>query len=182
VLRPGLRSFTLGILLLAAGPAWAHGPRVLVDRADAASAPVTATRPADAASPLLRSASILERCATVGAMPGSVELLATLIVVLGLAGLAPSWRRERRAALASATAGLLLGFVVEATPHLVHHSLDADRGTDCQVLQTAERHQAAVGALDTAPREGPAALDETPPLVAAPRLAAPPPSGRGPPA
>ena len=85
-------------------------------------------------------------------------------------------------AVATATAALVLGFVVETTPHLVHHVLDPDKGAGCQVLQTAERSQAAVGTLDTTPAPAPARLIDTPSTAPAPTLAAPAPRGRAPPA
>ncbi len=114
--------------------------------------------------------------------PGAVESVAVLLVALGLAGLLGAWRRDRRSALAAATAGLLLGFVVETTPHLVHHSLDADQGASCEVLQTAERNQAVVVVLDAAPTSAPTYLDDRPPHHPAPALSAPAPCGRAPPA
>jgi hypothetical protein len=46
-----------------------------------------------------------------------------LIVAAGLAGFSRFWRRDRRMAIAVATAALALGFMVETTPHLVHHTL-----------------------------------------------------------
>jgi hypothetical protein len=113
---------------------------------------------------------------------GPVEAVSILIVALGLAGSWRVWQRERRAGLASGIAGLLLGFVVETTPHLVHHSLDADQGAGCEALQTAERNQAVVVAPDTIPVTTPASLDEPPSLVSSPTPFAPAPCGRAPPA
>jgi len=184
VLR-GLRILAALLLAVIVTPAWAHGPGALtprIDRLEVAVAPVASAMSPGLAGRMPSEEWALARPPEVAATSDVAETLAVLVVALGLAGLARSWRRDRRAALASATAGLLLGFAVETTPHLVHHSLDADRGADCQVLQTAERHQAAAGAPDTAPREAPAPLAGPPPLVAAPVLAAPPPSGRAPPA
>jgi hypothetical protein len=113
---------------------------------------------------------------------GLAEIAGVLIVALGLAGLGRSWRRGRRTAVATATAALVLGFVVETTPHLVHHALDPDKGAGCQVLQTAERSQAAVGTPDMTPAPAPARIVDTPSTAPGPALAAPAPRGRAPPA
>jgi hypothetical protein len=102
-------------------------------------------------------------------------------MTLGVAGLARSWRRDRRGAVAVATAGLLVGFVAETTPHLVHHSLDADQGASCQALQTAERSQAAVGAADASLVSAFAPLDVGPARCSVPMPSAPIPCGRAPP-
>ena len=115
-------------------------------------------------------------------VPGTVETIAVLIVALGLAGLGRSWRRDHRSALVVAAGSLLLGFVIETTPHLVHHSLDPDQGASCEVLQTAERSQAVVVALDSVPVSAPAYLGDRSPHVPAPTLFAPVPCGRAPPA
>ena len=111
----------------------------------------------------------------------SVEVTGVLAMAIGLAGLAGSWRRDRRTAVATITAALVLGFVVETTPHLVHHSLDADQGAGCAALQTAERSQVAAGAIDATPVPVPADLADAP-LIAAPLTCADPsPRGRAPP-
>jgi hypothetical protein len=110
------------------------------------------------------------------------EVAGILIVMLGLAGFGRSWRRDRRMAVATATAALVLGFVVETTPHLVHHALDPDTGAGCEALQTAERSQATIGAIDTAPASASVRLIDPPSIAPAPTLAAPTPCGRAPPA
>ena len=85
-------------------------------------------------------------------------------------------------AVATATAALVLGFIVETTPHLVHHALDPDKGAGCEVLQTAERSPAAVGALDTISTPAPATLIDVPSAASCPALAGPAARGRAPPA
>jgi hypothetical protein len=173
------------VLALAAAPAWAHGPRVFtppIDPRDAAPSPMASTGPGEPASQTPGSERTLARPPAGRPTAGPVEATAVLIVALGLAGLARSWRRDRQAALAAVTAGVLLGFVVETTPHLVHHSLDADQGAGCHALQAAERNPAAVGAVDAAPVSTLASLDERPPLVSAPTPSAPASRGRAPPA
>jgi hypothetical protein len=109
-------------------------------------------------------------------------VIAVLLGALGLGGLGRSWRRDRRSALAAGLAGLLLGFLIETTPHLVHHSLDADQGASCEILQTAERSQAVQAALDGGPVSAAAYLDDRPRPVPAPTLFALAPCGRAPPA
>jgi hypothetical protein len=104
------------------------------------------------------------------------------IAALGLAGSARAWRRQRRVAVATLSAGLLLGFVVETAPHLVHHALDSDKGAGCQVLQAAERSQAAIASLDVMPAPALAPLSAVPSTLFEPALAAPRPCGRAPPA
>jgi hypothetical protein len=111
-----------------------------------------------------------------------VEITGVLIVALGLAGFGRSWPRNRRMAAATATAALVLAFVIETAPHLVHHALDIDKGAGCQTLQTAERSQAVVDTLDTAIAPAPARLVDTPSAAPAPTLAVPAPRGRAPPA
>jgi hypothetical protein len=180
----GIRVLAALIVAMAVAPAWAHDPRIpasRVDRLDVVPTAVAPTRPSEIASPVLRSG--LEPVRPLGARsaPGVAEMIAVLIVALGLAGFGESWRRDHRAALAAATAGILLGFVAESTPHLVHHGLDADQGASCQVLQAAERDHAAVGALDVAPASAPAYLDERPIPAPLATLSAPAPCGRAPP-
>ena len=110
------------------------------------------------------------------------EVAGVMIVVLGLAACGRFWQRDRRMALAAATAALALGFVVETTPHLVHHTLDTDQGASCQALQSAERSQAAVGNLDVTPVPAPVYGAAVPSRVTAPTLVRPAPCGRAPPA
>jgi hypothetical protein len=105
-----------------------------------------------------------------------------LLVGAGFVELARTWRRDRRVAMATATAALILGFVVETTPHLVHHVLDPDKGNGCQVLQAAERSHATVGTLAATPAPVRAFLADIPATVFAPTLSAPVPCGRAPPA
>ena len=84
-------------------------------------------------------------------------------------------------AIAALSAGLLLGFIVETAPHLVHHVFDADKGAGCQVLQAAERSHAAVGTLDVTPAPVLAGLTDIPATLFAPALPGPAPCGRAPP-
>jgi hypothetical protein len=181
----GLRILALLLLAVPVTAAWAHGPGGLTPRIDRLEVAVVPAAPAlspDIAGRTPSDEWAAARPAEVPAASGVVETLAVLVVALGLAGLARSWRRDRRAAVASAVAGLLLGFVVVTTPHLVHHSLDADQGAGCQTLQAAERSHAAVGWLDAAPGGPLAALDDPPSFVSDPMRFAPAPCGRAPPA
>lgn len=185
MLLRGLRILVTVTLAVTVVPAWAHAPRTTtprIDRLDTVVAPTASAPPPDVVPMTPPSEPAVARPPELGAQARVVESLAVLIVALGLAGLARSWRRDRRVALASATAGLLLGFVVETTPHLVHHSLDTDQGADCQAFQAAERSHAAVGAPDGVPAAAGAALDEPPSFVTGPTLSTPAPCGRAPPA
>ncbi|MGH7358785.1 MAG: hypothetical protein ACREJR_08225 [Candidatus Rokuibacteriota bacterium] len=180
-----VRALALVTLSLAVTPAWAHGPATpapRIDRLEAALAPVVSVPRAEVIPGAPRSDSAAVRPPTVTATLGAVDVIAVLLVALGLGGLARAWRRDRRSALAAGAAGLLLGFVVETTPHLVHHSLDADQGASCEVLQTAERAQAAIGALDAAPVSTPSYLDDRLRAAPAPTLSVLAPCGRAPPA
>jgi hypothetical protein len=183
VVRRGLRILAALLLAVIVTPAWAHGPAGLTSRIDRPEVAVAPGASAPSPGPAGRTPSEEWAVARPGAATsGAVETLAVLVVALGLTGLARSWRRDRRAAIASAAAGLLLGFVVATTPHLVHHSLDADQGAGCQALQAAERCHAAVGGLDAALGEVCAPLDEPSAFVAGPTLFAPAPCRRAPPA
>ena len=184
--RVGLSLLAILLLALAVTPAWAHGLRRADPRIEPAESPIemvvappALARPPDSAARLER---IADRAPAGRSGVGLAEVAGVLIVALGLAGLGRSWRRDRRMAVATATAALVLGFVVETTPHLVHHTLDPDKGAGCQVLQTAERSQAAVGTLDMTPAPAPARLIDTPSTAPGPTLAAPAPRGRAPPA
>ena len=185
--RIGLRILAMLLLALAVTPAWAHGLRQANLRTEPVDSPVEIVPASPAAlAPAPAAAARLGRGAgqapIVRSGPGPAELAGILIVMLGLAGFGRSWRRDRRMAVATATAALVLGFVVETTPHLVHHALDPDKGAGCEVLQTAERSQATIGAVDTTPAAAPARLIDAPSTVSAPTLAAPAPRGRAPPA
>ena len=175
------------LLALAATPAWAHGLRQANLRIEPVDSPVEtlATSPA-ALAPAPVAAGRLERSpgrTPVGRPgPGLAEVAGILIVTLGLAGFGRAWRPDRRMAVATVTAALVLGFVVETTPHLVHHALDPDTGAGCEALQTAERSQATIGAIDTAPASASVRLIDPPSIAPAPTLAAPTPCGRAPPA
>jgi hypothetical protein len=172
------------VLGLTAGPARSHdfrGAETWSDPAGAltVSAATEPTRPADSAARLdrLPDAPSVER---LGA--GAADGLGVLVAALGLAGLGRSWRRGRRTAVATATAALVLGFVVETTPHLVHHSLDRDQGAGCESLQTAERSQVASGTIDPQPVVLSAALPDAPLSAAPAARLVPAPRGRAPPA
>ncbi len=173
-------------LTLAAAPVWAHGingPLALDDLREPTVAVVGPSaepaRAPDAAMPAHLTAAPRGRLA---GGDGLAAAAGVLIAAAGLVGLTRGWRRDPRRAMATATAALVLGFVVETTPHLVHHSLDPDKGAGCQVLQTVERSQAALGTPDVVPAETPSRLVETPPRETAPTLAAPAAVGRAPPA
>jgi hypothetical protein len=185
--RIGVRLFAMLLLALAVTPAWAHGLRQASLRIEFVDSPVEAVAaPPAALAPAPAAAARLARSpgrAPVGRSgPGLAEVTGVLIVTLGLAGFGRSWRRDRGMAVAAVTAALVLGFVVETTPHLVHHALDPDTGAGCEVLQTAERSQAAIGAIDTAPASASVRLIDPPSAAPASTLAAPAPCGRAPPA
>jgi hypothetical protein len=169
-------------LALAVQTAWAHGPRGLDVRseqgADPVLVPAEPTVPPDSAPWVERTADPrpVERSGV-----GALEGIGIAAVVLGLVGLRRSPRRDRQTAIAAITAALLVGFILEITPHLVHHSLDSDGGAGCEALQTAERSHAAAGMVDATPVQmyadvPEASLDATPPAstIPAPRGRAPP--------
>jgi hypothetical protein len=182
-----VRRLLLGLTLflaaaLTVAPASAHGPREPEPSRDQVGGVLGSTESTRApdSSVHVGEGSVLvsgERSAL-----DAVEVTGSLAVAIALAGLAASWRWARRAAVATITAALVLGFVVETAPHLVHHSLDADQGAGCEALQAAERSQAAGGAIDTSPVAAPADLADAPPVAAPPTCAAPSPRGRAPPA
>ena len=172
------------VLALTVVPAWAHDssrPDPLGEQAGVAPVPVST-----ASTPPLDFVPRLDRIPDpppVGRFgPGAVEGIGILTAGLGLAGLRRAWRRDRRTAIATTTAVLVLGFVLETTPHLVHHSLDADQGAGCEALQTAERSQVASGSIDPTPVTGSAPLADALSVASPPTLLAPAPRGRAPPA
>jgi hypothetical protein len=183
--RIGPSLLALSLLTLAAAPAWAHGPReaglalpsgeTTIEAVSVSPAPM---RPADSPARLEGGQGGVP-AGRVGADLAAATGL--LIVALGLAGFGRSWQREPRVAIAALSAGLLLGFIVETAPHLVHHVLDADKGAGCQVLQAAERSHAAVGTLDVTPAPVLAGLTDVRATLFAPALPAPAPCGRAPP-
>jgi hypothetical protein len=178
----GFRLLTILLLALVAAPAWAHGPRLPESRPDLAEGVVTPSEPARSPDPVGRLQQTPEQVSIRRSGIAIAEVAGVMIVVLGLAAFGRLLRRDRRAALAAATAALALGFMIETTPHLVHHTLDTDQGASCQALQTAERSQAAVGNLDVTPVPTPVYLAAVPSLVTAPTLVRPAPCGRAPPA
>jgi hypothetical protein len=185
--RIGVRLFAMLLLALAVTPAWAHGLRQANLRIEPVDSPVEAVAASpDALAPAPVAAARLARSpgpAPVGRSgAGLAEVTGILIATLGLAGFGRSWRRDRRMAVTTVTAALVLGFVVETTPHMVHHALDPDAGAGCEALQTAERSQAAIGAIDTTPASASVRLIDPRPIAPAPTLAAPTPCGRAPPA
>jgi hypothetical protein len=185
VLRSTLGGLAIVVLALSAAPAWGHGPRSAesrLDRPPAVLTPSGPTRSAEIASSTVLREPVLAGLPQASTASGAAGAIGVVIAALGLVGLGRSWRRDRRAGVAVATAGLLLGFVAETTPHLVHHSLDADQGASCEVLQVAERSQGAVGASDAAPASTLADLDERPRSVPEPMTSALPPCERAPPA
>jgi hypothetical protein len=184
--RIGSALLALSLLTLAAAPAWAHGPREEAAGLPSGEMPIEVVAASPAPPRLAGTMARLERGQS-GAPVGraGADLAAAtglLVVALGLAGFGRAWRRERRVAVAALSAGLLLGFIVETAPHLVHHVLDPDKGAGCQVLQAAERSHAAVGTLDVTPAPVLAALTDVPATLLAPALPAPAPCGRAPPA
>lgn len=174
------------VLALAAAPVWAHGINGRLALDDVGQTPVATVAPPAVPAPSLDSSARLEieptGSATRRSATGLAEAVGGLLVGAGFVELARTWRRDRRVAMAAATAALILGFVVETTPHLVHHALDPDKGNGCQVLQAAERSHATVGTLDATPAPVRAFLADIPATVFAPTLAAPVPCGRAPPA
>jgi hypothetical protein len=179
---PALRVLALLVVALHVAPAWAHGPRGLGARLDRAEPVLTVTEPLRAED----SAARIETAATEVAAERSgvpvVDVLAVLVSALGLVGLGRSWRRDRLGAIATSAAALLLGFVLETTPHLVHHSLDADQGAGCEALQTAERSPVAAGAVQVAPLPASGLLADAQPATMVLTPAVPAPRGRAPPA
>ena len=178
----GLRLLTILLLALAVTPAWAHGPRLPELRPDLTEVVVTPSEPARPPDPVERLQRTPEPVSIGRSGVAMAEVAGVMIVALGLAAFGRFWRRDRRMALAAATAALTLGFVVETTPHLVHHTLDADQGASCQALQTAERNQAAVGNLDVTPVPAPVYAAPALSLLTVPTLNRPAPCGRAPPA
>jgi hypothetical protein len=186
VLAIARSALAFSLLIVAAAPSWAHGPRgagsiaapaeASIEMAVASPAP---PRPPDAAARLERGASGAPRNRSAADLAAATGLA---IAALGLAGSARAWHRDRRVALATLSAGLLLGFIVETAPHLAHHALDPDKGAGCQVLQAAERSHAAIPALDVTPAPALAILGAVPSTVFVPALAAPRPCERAPPA
>lgn len=91
-------------------------------------------------------------------------------------------RRHARRLATSSIGLLLLAFVLESVPHLVHHALDPDDGAGCRVLQMSERIPVVAEPPETLP--GPAVLTRADPPV--PRVLAvlslSVPRGRAPPA
>jgi hypothetical protein len=177
-----LRLLTILLLALAVAPAWAHGPRLPEPRPDLAEVVVTPSEPARSPDPVVRLRRTPEQVSIGRSGVAMAEVAGVLIVALGLAAFGRFWRPDRQAALAALTSALVLGFVVETTPHLVHHTLDTDQGASCQALQSAERSQAAVGNLDVTPVPAPVYLAAVPSRVTAPTLARPARRGRAPPA
>ena len=169
-------------LALTVAPAWAHDPRAPESRSDQGEVILASAEPTRAPDSAIHVAQGSVLAAGERSAVDSVEVTSILAVAIGLAGLAGSWRRDRRTAVETFTAALVLGFVVETTPHLVHHSLDADQGASCEVLQTAERSQVAAGAIDATPVRAPADLADAPLVAAPPTCAVPSPCGRAPPA
>jgi hypothetical protein len=165
-----LRLLTILLLALAVAPAWAHGPRLPEPRPDLAEVVVTPSEPARSPDPVVRLRRTPEQVSIGRSGVAMAEVAGVLIVALGLAAFGRFWRRDRQAALAALTSALALGFVVETTPHLVHHTLDT------------ERSQAAVGNLDVTPVPAPVYAAAVPSRVTAPTVARPARRGRAPPA
>ena len=165
--RIGLSLLAILLLALAVTPVWAHGvrrPPLPIEPVGEARRDRRGLHRSSLARRTPRRGSSGTRAGLrVGPQsPGPAEVAGVLIATLGLAGLGRSWRRDRRMAVATVTAALALGFVVETTPHLVHHVLDPDKGAGCEALQTAERSQAAVGAVDATPAPAAALLIDPP--------------------
>jgi hypothetical protein len=174
------------LLALAVGPAWAHAPRESAPRPEPRVDPPAAVprsaavmRPPDVGREM---AGLVRRAARARSPVGLAEVIGVLTLAGGLAGLGGASRRDRGTALAAVTAALVLGFVVETTPHLAHHALDPDKGAGCQVLQTIERTQVSLVALDATPAPERALLVAVPSPATAPSLMVRAPRGRAPPA
>jgi hypothetical protein len=178
----GLRLLTILLLALTVAPAWAHGPRLPEPRPNLAEVVVTPSEPARSPDPVERLQLTPGQVSFRRSGVAMAEVAGALIVVLGLTACGRFWHRDRRMALSAATVALALGFVVETTPHLVHHTLDTDQGASCQALQSAERSQGAVGNPDVTPVPAPVYLAAVPLRVTAPTLVRPACRGRAPPA
>jgi hypothetical protein len=174
----------LGVLLalaLPVAPAWGHrlqGPEPRVDRVEALS---VAAEPAPIPDTPIQFAERRELGSGERFAIDSAEISAILAVAIACAGFLGSWQ-YRRTGIARVTTALVLGFIVETTPHLVHHSLDADQGASCEALQSAERSQAVTDAIETAPVRVPQDLAEGPLVRTAPSYSVVSPRERAPPA
>jgi hypothetical protein len=173
-------------LTLASAPLWAHGLNGRMALGDLGDPPRPSADPVAAPARMPGSAPRASLAPAPRRFPRggtrAAEATGVLIVAAGLAGFARAGGRDRRMTAATATAALVLGFVIETTPHLVHHSLDPDTGAGCQVLQTAERSLAALGTPDVVPVETQSRLVETPATETAPARPTPAARGRAPPA
>lgn len=107
--------------------------------------------------------------------------LVAVVLLLAAALIRYAWRPGRRAIATIAMLGLL-GVAAQTGPHLVHHVLDLDQGSRCQLLQAAQHADAVTTpVIDITPPAAQAFVDERPaPSTPAPRERVP--RDRAPPA
>jgi hypothetical protein len=121
---------------------------------------------------------------TIAASPSagaSLWLTAAVLAAGGGLGVMASRRwTPRPAVLRLVVVALFAAFVLESSPHLVHHLLDSDRGSTCQTLQTSERSQVVAQAPSDLPPLARAPLDTPGPRSRAGGPSEPVRSGRAP--
>ncbi|HUL61258.1 MAG TPA: hypothetical protein VLU43_18410 [Anaeromyxobacteraceae bacterium] len=165
-------------LLGVAGPALAHTDlRERAVPAVSASAPLAPSPPAkpEASATAPRAVETPERAT------GTILLIAVLaLLALIVAGRTLSHRL--RGPAAGATTVVLLVFIAESGPHLVHHALNPAQGEECQVLK-ATSHSEAVAFSDALLHISSAVQSLAPAAELRPlAVAVPAARGRGPPA
>jgi hypothetical protein len=133
-------------LLASASPARAHTDGALHRALEAPAELRAAAKPPDAGpigapaavtppAPRRPSPRPVDRSAD--ALGVTLALAAAILAAGGLRA-----RPHARRLGVTATALLLLGFVLESAPHLAHHALDPDHGSGCRALQLSERSPA----------------------------------------
>jgi hypothetical protein len=85
-------------------------------------------------------------------IPLAVAVMAALLLLVA-AGAALGGIRVRRAA-AAATGALVLVFIAESGPHLVHHALDPAQAEQCQILKASSHSDGTTVAADSLPVPG----------------------------
>jgi hypothetical protein len=166
----------LGLALMAPG-AWAHAPATPGRAAALALGP---DESAAGAGGMAMAAPATDRSPGPGEAGGGWWLAGAIG-----AGSVLAWRLRWRASprsLALGCAGLLVCFVIEASPHLVHHLLEPDQGAGCPVYQTTERLQLTLEAPVVLPPPVQTIADGTCPPAGAPWRPAAAQRGRAPPA
>lgn len=111
---------------------------------------------------------------------GAVALAGSLLLALAAGGALGSARLRRTAAIA--TSALVLVFIAESGPHLVHHALDPGQAEQCQVLKAAGHSEATTLAVDPPPVPGTLESIQAAALVHPPDTSRPAACGRAPPA